>query len=338
MSSPIRLMHCDLNWTSEGVAAPHDWAFIDPEEYFNWHVKFGTNVMYCQAIIHCGAAFYPTELGPTAPGQGRDLFPQLYELATTAGFPTWSYMCVGADLMVGRTRRGWLVPEARELCFEFLGPESGWTDLLCERIREFLGLYPVDWMLFDFLVYGGLKPNEFQIRPAPFVAEPFESIIGRPMPDRAEDITPEENLRYKREVLAEQFYSIRNAVKETSPTTKIMFNVPYWEANEALWNDHPMMRESDGLFAECSKSEIVDWLLEVRQPHQRVMCTILGRSGDHCDPNAWQHWYKKGCDFFGYAWGTPPDFRPQPQYKEGLEIVREAFRQIERDNVNDASH
>ncbi len=68
------------------------------------------------------------------------------------------------------------------------------------------------------------------------------------------------------------------------------------------------------------------------------MCTILGRSGDHCDPNTWQHWYKKGCDFFGYAWGTPPDFRPQPKYKEGLEIVREAFLQIERDRVTDASH
>jgi len=26
-------------------------------------------------------------------------------------------------------------------------------------------------------------------------------------------------------------------------------------------------------------------------------------------PFYWREWYDKGCDFFGYAWGSPPDFR-----------------------------
>lgn len=32
-----------------------------------------------------------------------------------------------------------------------------------------------------------------------------------------------------------------------------------------------------------------------------------------------------GCDLTGYAWGTPPDFRPHRWYAKGLKVVREAF-------------
>ena len=111
---------------------------------------------------------------------------------------------------------------------------------------------------------------------------------------------------------------------------KIGFNVPYWEAAEPLWVDHPMLNESDGLFAESSEDNIVDWLLAIRKPHQRVMTTIIGRvDGDEiCDPNSWEKWHHKGCDFMGYAWGTPPDFRPHPSYEKGLEVVSSAFKQI----------
>ncbi len=34
------------------------------------------------------------------------------------------------------------------------------------------------------------------------------------------------------------------------------------------------------------------------------------------------------CDLFGYAWGTPPDFRPHPSYEAGLKIIREAFEEL----------
>ena len=43
------------------------------------------------------------------------------------------------------------------------------------------------------------------------------------------------------------------------------------------------------------------------------------------DPNSWRTWYERGCDFFGYAWGTPPDFRPLPLYDRELAITRAAF-------------
>jgi hypothetical protein len=105
-----------------------------------------------------------------------------------------------------------------------------------------------------------------------------------------------------------------------------MFNVPYWEPAEPLWVDHPMLNESDGLFAECTRTDVVEWLLAARRPAQRVMTTIIGRMEEgECDPHAWQQWHRRGCDFFGYAWGTPPDFRPHPRYDPGLKIVRAAF-------------
>jgi hypothetical protein len=157
------------------------------------------------------------------------------------------------------------------------------------------------------------------------VKEPFKEILGREMPEEAAKITPEESLKYKREVLARQFYRIRDAVRKSSPKTKICFNVPYGKPAEALWVDHPMLNESDMLFAESS-NEVVDWLLEIRKPHQRVMTTIIGAGPS--DPNTWRKWYERGCDFFGYAWGTPPDFRPHPSYAKSLEIIRQAFKQM----------
>lgn len=330
----IRLMHCDLNWTVNGPAAAHEWAFVDPKEYFDWHMEIGTNVMYCQAYLFGGTAFYPTKLGPVAPGPGGQLFPQLYRLARDRGVPVWSYFCVGADLTISNHFNWWVVPGSRAECAHgFLAPESGWTDLLCARVREFLGMFPVDWLLFDWFVYGGLRPNETQVAPAAYAKAPFRRIIGREMPERADEITPDERMTYKRAVLAEQFRRLRDAVNSSSPKTRILFNVPYWAPAEELWVGHPMLAESDGLFAECSRRDVVDWLLSVRRPGQRVMTTITGRREEgECDPNSWREWYDKGCDFFGYAWGVPPDFRPHPRYAADLEVVRRAFREIaERD-------
>lgn len=38
----------------------------------------------------------------------------------------------------------------------------------------------------------------------------------------------------------------------------------------------------------------------------------------------------QGCDFFGYAWGTPPSFLPTAMYDEELKVVKAAFAEIEK--------
>jgi len=331
---PIRLMHCDLNWAIDPVARmsrADDWAFIDPQAYFDWHVEFGTNVIYCQAFVHGGYAFYPTKLGPWAPGPGSDLFGSLYRLARDKDMPVWSYMCAGMDLVMCANWHEYLTFSQYTDHFQhgFLAPETPWTDLLCARIREFLGMYPVDWLLLDWFVYGDLKPNEHRIHPYPFMQQPFKEVTGRALPSTTEEITDEENLVYKREMLARQFHRIQEATKQTSPETKLIFNIPFWEPAEPLWVDHPMVNESDGLFAESTNEAVLNWLLEIKRPEQHVMTTLSGRADDHCDPDSWRQWYDKGCDFFGYAWGTPPDFRPHPKYENDLKIVRAAFDEME---------
>jgi hypothetical protein len=39
-------------------------------------------------------------------------------------------------------------------------------------------------------------------------------------------------------------------------------------------------------------------------------------------------WFNAGCDFFGYAWGTPPDFRPHPDYAAAVDAVRKAYQEM----------
>jgi hypothetical protein len=234
-------------------------------------------------------------------------------------------------LTVAVHRPQWIVPTSIQHAHHgFLAPESPWTDLLCERIAEFLTQFPVEWLLLDWFVYGSLHPDDFQVQPAWFVKKPFGEIVGRPMPESASGMTPAENLLYKREILARQFRAIRETVRQTSPGTQIMFNIPYWKPNEAVWAGHPMMEESDGLFAECTREDVVEWLLRVRKPGQRVMTTIIGRvdAKGECEPETWRKWYDKGLDLMGYAWGTPPDFRPHPSYARDLAIVRQAFKEI----------
>jgi len=334
---PIKLFCCDLNWTYQDKpfihyppSAPHDWAFLNPRDYFGWHREFGNSAIFCQAYTFGGYAFYPSRLGPLAPGPGSKLFPALYALARQYGMSTWSYFCVGADLSMSNLRDTWVVPTSRQYApYGFLAPESPWTDLLCARIAEFLQAYPVDWLLFDWFVYGDLHTDAFLVQPAWFVKEPFLEIIGRPMPDVAEEITPEENLRYKRGVLARQFHRIQKTVRQHSPTTRIIFNMPYWHAAEPVWVDHPMMQESDGLFAESSDVSVLEWLLKVRRPEQRVMTTVIGRIDEgQCDPHSWRHWVDRGCDLFGYAWGMPPDFRPHRSYDAGMQVIHNAFAEL----------
>jgi hypothetical protein len=182
--------------------------------------------------------------------------------------------------------------------------------------------------LFDWFVYGSLTPNDALVQPGPYVAKPFQDIIGRPMPKTAAEIKPEEHLKYKREVLARQFHALRDAVRETSPGTRIGFNVPYWKADEAIWRNHPMVNESDFIFAECTSEDVMEWALKVGKPSQRVFTTITGRPDGTSKPDSWRKWYARGCDFFGYAWGTPPDFRPDASHDKELRIVRAAFKEM----------
>lgn len=339
-SRTLKLFACDLNWVrfDRKITSPSsasDWAGVDPCRYFKWHRDFGNNIIFCQAYIFGGTALYPSRLGPLAPGRGSEFFPRIFDFARKAKLPVMSYFCVGADLATCVWRPHWLVEGSLQSVYHgFLAPESPWTDLLCERIREFLRSYPVDWLLFDWFVYGSLKPNDFRIQPSDLCRGRFRKIIGREMPEKAGEITPAENLKYKREIMAWQFRRIRNAVKGASPKTGILFNIPYWEPHEAFWENHPMMNESDALFAECSRDDVMEWLLSVRKPGQRLMTTVVGRVGAEgldsaeCDPNSWRKWHERGCDMVGYAFATPPDFRPHPMYRKELKIVREAFRRI----------
>jgi hypothetical protein len=335
MHRPIKLFVLDLNWSRRDCPYPviypsaaHEWAHVDPREYFDYHIAFGNNAIFCHAFTFGGYAFYPSRLGPVAPGPGQQLLPRLYELTRQAGLPFWSYFCVGTDVTLSAQRNDWVIPNSRMGGMGFLGPETEWTDLLCARLKEFLVQFPVDWILFDWFFYGSWVPR-FRVQPATFAAAPFQEIIGRPMPERAEEITTEESLKYKREVLTRQFRRIRDTVRQTSPATRIMFNVPYLEAREPLWVDHQMLSESDGLFAESTKPEILEWLLSIRQPHQRVMTTIIGQlEKGLCDPESWRTWHQKGCDFMGYAFCTPPVLKPHPYYEDGLRIVREGFRRM----------
>lgn len=334
---PIKLFCCDLNWIARKEpqvaitpALPQDWAYLDPEEYFAWHRDFGVNIFFLQGYSWCGYAFYPTKLGPVSPGPGRELFPKLFKMAQKEGLPFSGYFCIGMDLITSNLRNEWVVPTSRNYTAQgLLAPESPWTDLLCARITEFLRLYPVEWINFDCFNYGKYNSNDFPVQPSPFVKKPFKEIIGREMPEKASEITPEESLKYKREIMARQFHRIREAMHKGNPGTKANFNVPFFKPAEPMWVDHPMVNECDQLIAESS-DDVVGWLLKVRKPHQRVMTTIIGRPGDKgvCDPNTWKKWYEAGCDFFGYAHGIPPDFRPHPALHDQVEIVRQAYRQM----------
>ena len=338
---PIKLFCCDFNFcrfekpiSYFGPSAPQDWAFVNPREYFEWHRNFGVNIMFGEGYTFCGYAFYPTKLGPVAPGPGRHFFPELFRLARQAGLPFCGYFNCSMDLTMNNLRRRWVVPRSHQYKWAtpdtwmpLLAPESPWGDLFCARLDEFLRLYPVEWINFDGFGYGGLHTNDFPVQPAWFVKKPFAEIIGRAMPDDPAKITPEESLKYKREIMARFFYRIRDTMHKASPETKAFFNVPFFKPAEPMWVDHPMLNESDMLVAESS-DEIVGWLLKIRKPGQRVMTTIIGRPDGVCDPNTWKKWYKAGCDFFGYAWGTPPDFRPNPMYANGLKIVKSAFAQM----------
>jgi hypothetical protein len=329
----IKLFVLDFNWIRDAPdrmrpSLPHELCDADPAEFVQWHLDIGCNALFQHAYTFNGCAWYPSKLGPRAPEPGDRFMPRVLDLAHARGLSFHTYFCVGQDRFVAANRPDWTVPGSNGCGAPMLAPESGWTDLLCRRVEELVRSYPVDAILFDWFVYGDLKPD-FPVTPAPFVEAPFRNIIGRPMPQRPEDITAAESLRYKREVLARQFRMLRDAAKSVRPDCALYFNVPYWAAAEPLWVDHPMLRESDWLFAECSRTDVVDWLLSTRRADQRVVVTFSGRlDAGQCDARSWRALYEKGCDFFGYCFPRSDSMWPGPWYDEEVSVVREAFRAL----------
>lgn len=343
MHRAIRLLNFDFNWSMcelptgefrHCASAPDDWAFIDPVEYVDWHEQRGNNSILCQAYTQPGTALYPSRFGQNAPGPGRELCLRVAEETTRRGLSFWSYFSVGSESMLSTSRPQWTIAGSREVTgwLSFFAPESPWTDLLCNRIAEFLGMCPqTDWLLLDWFGYGSYTDAWPRVDPrAWFVRANFPRICGRPAPETPEDVTDEEDLLYKRTVLAEQFVRIRDTVRQANPRTKIMFNVPYHRPADPRWVDHPMVLESDGLFSEATTPGVMDWLLEIRRPEQRLMTTLAGMYHDEalCDPSSWRTWYDKGCDFFAYVWGVPPTLRLHADFEPKVAQVAEAFAKM----------
>jgi len=344
MPETIRLLNFDLNWsmcpygknqTMWCASAPNDWAFIDPVAYVDWHEQHGNNTVMCQAYTQPGTALYPSKLGQNAPAPGNELCLKVAEETTRRDLSFWSYFSVGCEALLYEARPHWALRGSKSLAAfgDFFAPESPWTELLCNRIREFLTQCPqTDWLLLDWFDYGSHTDEWPRVNPEFwFVQENFERICGRPAPERSQEITDEEDLLYKRTVLAEQFYKIRDAVKQTNPDTKIMFNVPYYRATDPRWVDHPMVLESDGLFSESTKPEVMEWLLKVKRPEQRLMTTIAGLYNDPelCKTDSWREWHARGCDFFAYVWGVPPEFKLHESFEPVVQQVKAAFEEIE---------
>ena len=182
----LRFQFCALEQPElhQTRSAAHEWAFVDPQEYFDWHRDFGVNCMFCQAFTTAGYAFYPTKLGPVAPGPGVKVLPELFERSQKSGMPFCSYFSCGTDDVMSRPDGAAGRPTRPVPGTQLLAPESPWTDLLCERVTEFLRQYPVEWVCFDPFTYGKLGANNFRVPPAWFVKKPFREIIGREMPER----------------------------------------------------------------------------------------------------------------------------------------------------------
>ena len=87
-----------------------------------------------------------------------------------------------------------------------------------------------------------------------------------------------------------------------------------------------MVNESDGLIAETTNDALVEYLLGIRTPNQRLFLSVINcLDGFRFDTRSWQRWHDLGCDFQGYAWGTPPDWRPAPRFKAAIDGFRSAF-------------
>ena len=202
----IKCLNCDLNWVRDGEktrpATAADWANLDPQEYFDYHRRFGNNLFFFQAYNAAGFAYYPTMLGNVAPGRGVQLLPRLWDLSRQAKLPFMAYMCVNYETgpeSVAHRHPGWLIPGTT-----MFAPESGWTQLLCQRFASSSASFPSNGSLSTGSTTAVWEANIPSSQPL-MSRRRLREIIGRAMPARQEEITPEEHLRYKREIMARQF-------------------------------------------------------------------------------------------------------------------------------------
>jgi len=332
-----RIFTLDLNWRREqppsrgvGLCAAHDFADISAQAFLDYHQDFDITELWMPTSNWAGYTYYPTRLNCVAPGALGELFVRVYDSCQARDMPCWGYFCVGTDLHIAATRPEWVIPgSAEHQGWPMLAPESPWIDLLEARLIEFLEAYPVHSMMLDWFVYGSVSDTDFPVQPTFWANEPFERATGRPMPQRADQISAAEGLAFKRHVLGQNAQRLASTIKRVSPKTEVVFNMPYHRADDPLWVDHPVLTVSDLLFAECSRADVVEWLLAVRRPEQQVMCMIHGRPDeDQCDVHSGAAWAERGCGLFSSALPVAPELRHHPADESALEAVRQLYRDL----------
>lgn len=336
-----RVISLDINWsrhgdgTQIGMVPPHTYADMDLQAYLDYHFRFDVTEFWMPTSNWAGYAYYPTRLNCVAPGMLGDLFPRVLDACRERGLRCWGYFCVGADLLIASTEPSWRLPPTGEhdMPWPMLAPDSPWIDLVEQRIVEFLQRYDVDSIMLDWFVYGALagKGEGYVVPKTQWSAPRFEALLGRPMPDDPAEITPEENLAYKRHVLGENARRLARTIRAVKPDVEVVFNLPYHRADDPMWVDHPVLEVSDLLFAESSDPEVVNWLLKVRRPEQRVMCMIHGRLEEgFCFPELGLDWAEKGCDLFATTHPETPHVRHHPIHEKSLEQVKQVYAELGR--------
>ena len=70
----IKCLNCDLNWARAATTRPAtaaDWANLDPQEYFDYHRRFGNNMLFFQAYNAAGFCLLSDEAWPRCPETRR---------------------------------------------------------------------------------------------------------------------------------------------------------------------------------------------------------------------------------------------------------------------------
>ena len=321
----IKSFCIDLNWGTNGPAAPGMYSQANPTEHLRWLKDLGANVIQTFCVSYNGYAWYKgSRIAPVTPGLKHDFLPEITGLAHNEGMRVMGYFCLGAN-PVWEARHPDQLHSDVDIPTWRIVLTNDYLDYFCCSVRDALERTAIDGFMIDWF-------NRPQRRTwLDCEKSEFRELMGRPMANQL-PINAPEAVEFDRRLLERAWIRIRETVESTRSAI-IWTNHPFAEADDPLWNGHRLLREVDWVLNEDPKIELLDWLEAQIGPQTKIIQNLCGWK-DH-NASIWKELDVEKFGLYGFAQAEPQTTLPSFDYTsacaanwKNIDIIRGAYHDL----------
>jgi hypothetical protein len=307
----IRAYDIDFNWGpggAHGFAAPGLWADADPAEHVDWYAALGCNVIQSFAVSCNGYAWYKNGIVPEQPGLKYDFLTEQVRLARKRNMKVFGYFCIGAN-------NKWETDHP-DLCYRMDGQQIPLTktylDYVCASIGDAIRKTDIDGIMLDwFYNPGGGRDPLPPLRWLPCEREMYAELMDETFPAGSGQVTPGNELVFRRRAIDRAWKQIRETVKSVKPNCIIWLTA--YEVNSKEYEETSILKEVDWLMNEAGDIARTEAMRRLTGEHARLITCLAAWNNQNpleVVPSA----MKQGIGIYGFTKPAKGSIMPPVDY------------------------